>query len=33
VVGLIVAWKVFPLMTNPLFSMVLVLLHPLASYS
>jgi Zn-dependent protease len=32
-VGLVVAWKVFPLMTDPLFTMVLRLLHPLASYS
>jgi Zn-dependent protease len=32
-VGLLVAWRVFPLMTDPLFSTVLTLLHPDASYS
>jgi Zn-dependent protease len=32
-VGLLIAWKVFPLFTDPLFSMVLRLLHPLESYS
>jgi Zn-dependent protease len=32
-VGLLVAWKVFPYVTDPMFSAVLRLLHPLASYS
>ncbi len=32
-IGLLVAWRVFPLMTDPLFSTVLTLLHPDASYS
>jgi Zn-dependent protease len=31
--GLLIAWKVFPLVTDPLFSMVLRVLHPDASYS
>lgn len=30
--GLVVAWQVFPLMTDPLFSGVLRLLHPYVSY-
>lgn len=32
-VGLLVAWRVFPLFTDPLFSMVLRVLHPDSSYS
>jgi Zn-dependent protease len=32
-VGLIVAWRVFPLVTDPLFSALLRLLHPFDSYS
>ena len=32
-VGLVVAWRVFPLMTDPFFHVVLKLLHPDASYS
>jgi Zn-dependent protease len=31
--GLVVAWQVFPLMTRPFFSLVLKLLHPDVSYS
>ena len=31
--GLIVAWKVFPFLTNPLFSALLRLVHPFDSYS
>jgi Zn-dependent protease len=31
--GLLVAWRVFPLITSPLFSMVLRLVHPGESYS
>jgi Zn-dependent protease len=33
VIGLLVAWQVFPLLTEPLFSGVLALLHPGAQYS
>jgi Zn-dependent protease len=32
-IGLLVAWQVFPMVTGPLFSLVLRLLHPDASYS
>jgi Zn-dependent protease len=32
-VGLVVAWRVFPMMTGSLFSVILRLLHPLQSYS
>lgn len=32
-VGLVVAWQVFPRFTGPLFSMLLTLLHPDLSYS
>ena len=32
-IGLVVAWRVFPLVTDPLFSFVLRLVHPDASYS
>jgi Zn-dependent protease len=32
-VGLLVAWRVFPMMTGPLFSLLLRLVHPDASYS
>jgi len=32
-VGLLVAWQVFPLITGPLFSMLLWLVHPGESYS
>jgi Zn-dependent protease len=31
-VGLLVAWRVFPMMTRPLFSMILWLVHPNESY-
>jgi Zn-dependent protease len=31
-IGLLVAWRVFPLMTDPLFSAVLRLLHPGSAY-
>jgi hypothetical protein len=31
--GLLVAWQVFPLATDPLFSLLLRLLHPYDSYS
>ena len=31
-VGLLIAWRVFPLMTRPLFSMILQLVHPGQSY-
>jgi len=31
--GLVIAWRVFPLVTDPLFSALLRLVHPLASYS
>jgi hypothetical protein len=30
--GLLVAWQVFPAITNPLFLLVLRLVHPGASY-
>ena len=32
-VGLFLAWKVFPLVTSPLFGWVIKLLHPGLSYS
>jgi Zn-dependent protease len=32
-IGLMIAWKVFPLVTGSLFSMLLVLVHPHESYS
>jgi len=32
-IGLLIAWRVFPLMTNPLFSMLLRIVHPGESYS
>jgi Zn-dependent protease len=32
-VGLLIAWRVFPLMTEPLFALVLKLVHPGFSYS
>jgi Zn-dependent protease len=32
-VGLLIAWRVFPLITGPLFSMLLRLVHPGESYS
>jgi Zn-dependent protease len=32
-VGLIVAWRVFPLITHPLFGLLLRIVHPLDSYS
>jgi Zn-dependent protease len=32
-VGLIIAWQVFPLLTDPLFSALLRLVHPFDSYS
>jgi hypothetical protein len=31
-VGLLVAWRVFPYLTDPLFSTVLRLVHPGAAY-
>ena len=31
--GLVVAWQVFPLITDPLFSALLRLVHPFDSYS
>ena len=33
VVGLLIAWKVFPMIARPLFAMVLMLVHPGESYS
>jgi Zn-dependent protease len=32
-VGLLVAWRVFPLITDPLFTMLLRIVHPFDSYS
>ena len=32
-VGLVIAWKVFPFITDPLFSLLLRLVHPFDSYS
>ena len=32
-VGLVIAWRVFPLVTHPLFSVLLRLVHPQDSYS
>ena len=32
-VGLVIAWRVFPLVTDPLFSLLLRLVHPFDSYS
>jgi hypothetical protein len=31
-VGLVVAWQVFPAMARPIFSMLLLIVHPNASY-
>jgi Zn-dependent protease len=31
-IGLVIAWRVFPFITSPLFSLVLVLVHPSVSY-
>jgi hypothetical protein len=31
--GLLIAWRVFPAITDPLFSLLLVLVHPGESYS
>jgi Zn-dependent protease len=31
-VGLVVAWQVFPAMARPIFSMLLLMVHPNASY-
>lgn len=31
--GLVTAWKVFPFVSHPLFSVVLGLVHPFDSYS
>jgi Zn-dependent protease len=31
-VGLLVAWRIFPMVTDPLFSLVLRLLYPESSY-
>lgn len=33
VIGLIVAWRVFPLITGPIFSLLLRVVHPFDSYS
>jgi Zn-dependent protease len=33
IVGLVIAWQVFPVLTDPLFSALLRLLHPADSYS
>jgi Zn-dependent protease len=33
IIGLLIAWRVFPLMMDPLFALVLKLVHPDASYS
>jgi hypothetical protein len=30
--GLLIAWQIFPMATNPLFSLVLRLLYPESSY-
>ena len=30
--GLVVAWQVFPAMARPIFSMLLLMVHPNASY-
>jgi hypothetical protein len=32
IVGLLVAWRIFPMMARPLFSLVLRLVHPGLSY-
>jgi Zn-dependent protease len=32
-IGLVVAWQIFPFITDPLFSILLRLVHPFASYS
>jgi len=32
ILGLALAWKAFPLITSPLFALVLALLHPGESY-
>ena len=32
-VGLVIAWKVFPMIASPLFAIILALLHPFESYS
>jgi len=31
-IGLVVAWKIFPLLSDPLFALVLTLVHPGTSY-
>ena len=31
--GLLIAWRVFPFITDPLFTMLLKLVHPGESYS
>ncbi|HUQ87851.1 MAG TPA: hypothetical protein VM096_09850 [Vicinamibacterales bacterium] len=31
--GLVIAWKIFPFVTDPLFSGLLRLVHPFVSYS
>ena len=31
--GLVIAWRVFPLVTDPLFSTLLRFVHPFDSYS
>jgi hypothetical protein len=31
--GLVIAWRVFPSITDPLFSLLLILVHPGESYS
>jgi hypothetical protein len=32
-VGLVIAWRVFPMFTDPLFTLLLKLVHPGESYS
>jgi hypothetical protein len=32
-VGLLIAWKIFPILTGPLFGLLLRLLHPAEGYS
>ena len=32
-IGLLVAWRIFPVIVDPLFGLVLKLLHPGESYS
>jgi Zn-dependent protease len=32
-VGLLIAWRIFPFIAHPIFSIVLLILHPSMSYS